>query len=68
MGWIDVDGSRMGKVQVTEWCIVGFKYMVCFKIRCACCRAHTFCVESHCKGWCGVLVPVSCYGVDFIGI
>lgn len=23
MGWIDVDGSRIGKVQVTEWCIVG---------------------------------------------
>jgi hypothetical protein len=37
MGWIDVDGSRMGKVQVTEGCIVGFKYMVCFKIQCACC-------------------------------
>jgi hypothetical protein len=37
MGWIDVDGSRIGKVRVTEGRIVGFKYMVCFKIQCACC-------------------------------
>jgi len=37
MGWIDVDGSRIGKVQVTEGCTVGFKYMVYFKIQYACC-------------------------------
>ena len=32
MGWIDVDGNRMRKVQVTEGYIIGFKYMVYFKI------------------------------------
>lgn len=32
LGWIDMDGRRMGKVQVTEGYIVRFKYMVYFKI------------------------------------
>ena len=32
MSWIDVDGNRMGEVQVTEEYVIGFKYVVYFKI------------------------------------
>lgn len=46
MGWIDMNGSRIGKVQVTEECMVGFKYMVYFKVRSACCAVLIFSVQK----------------------